>query len=148
MELSSPTQDGPATATRRKSGRVSKKPETFGAPTKRKRNENTGDDVEVEDASDAESDDEPESEPDEEELKEKRRRAKKANATTTKAPAKKKAKAVNGTAVNLAIRPAKSAPKRRKPQQATADDAESVGGLYGLSSRLHLVRIAANTLHS
>jgi cohesin complex subunit SA-1/2 len=131
MELSSPIADAPSTATRRKSGRVSKKPETFGAPVKRKRNEAGGDDdVDDDDASDAESSGESESEPDEEEMKERRRRARKSNAAKPKAPAKKKAKAVNGEALSLAIRPAKSAPKRRKQRQAITD-AETAGGLYG-----------------
>jgi cohesin complex subunit SA-1/2 len=130
MVLSSPAADAPSKATRRKSGRVSKKPDTFGASAKRKRND-TGDDVDVDDASDAESSEESEGEPDEEEPKEQRKRAKKATAAKPKAPAKKKAKAVNGEAVSLAIRPAKSAPRRRKPQAAMATDAETTGGLYG-----------------
>ena len=134
MEVSSPAAaDAPSTSARRKSGRVTKKPEQFGTTTKRKRNENGGDDMEGDDASDADSSEDEDGEPDEEEMKEKRKRARTSNAAKTKAPAKKKAKAVNGAPVSLAIRPAKSAPKRRKPQQATAADAEGVGGLYGKS---------------
>jgi cohesin complex subunit SA-1/2 len=136
MEVSSPAAEmatSTSTATRRKSDRVSKAPEVFGAFSKRKRNDINGDDVDGEDASDASSDDD--EEPDPEELKEKRRRAR--AAPKAKAPAKKKAKSVsiNGDAVSLPIRPTKSAPKsapkRRKPQQATAADAENAGGLYG-----------------
>ena len=132
MEVSSPAAaDAPSASTRRKSGRVTKKPEQYGATTKRKRNETNGDDVDGDDASDADSSEDEDGEPDEEEMKEKRKRARTSNAAKPKAPAKKKAKAVNGEPVSLAIRPAKSAPKRRKPQQATAADAENVGGLYG-----------------
>jgi cohesin complex subunit SA-1/2 len=137
MEVSSPTAaDAPSTSTRRKSGRVSKKPEHFGATSKRKRNEAGEDDVEGDDASDATDSEEDDEEPDEEEAKEKRKRARKLGAAKAKAPAKKKAKAVNGEAVSLAIRPAKSAPKRRKPQLATAVDAETAGGFYGMHSIL------------
>ena len=56
MEVSSPAAaDAPSTSARRKSGRVTKKPEQFGTTTKRKRNENGGDDMEGDDASDADS---------------------------------------------------------------------------------------------
>jgi cohesin complex subunit SA-1/2 len=135
MEVSSPAAtDAPSTSNRRKSGRVSKKPDHFGASSKRKRNEAGGEDGAGDDASDATSSDEDEEEPDEEEVKEKRKRVKQTNAAKSKAPAKKKAKAVNGEAVSLAIRPAKSAPKRRKPQQATVMDAETAGGFYGMTS--------------
>jgi len=132
MEISSPTAaDAPSTSTRRKSGRVTKKPEQYGATTKRKRNATNDDDVDGDDASDGDSSGDDEDEADQEEVKEKRKRARASNAAKSKVPAKKKAKAINGEPMSLAIRPAKSAPKRRKPQQAAAADAEAVGGLYG-----------------
>ncbi|KIW03861.1 uncharacterized protein PV09_05158 [Verruconis gallopava] len=130
MDSASPAPDATTTGGRRKSGRVTKKPETFGAPAKRKRSDAAVDDAEGNDASDAESSEESDGELDEEEMREKRRRARKGHSAKSKAPAKKKAKAVNGEAVNLAFRPAKSASKRRKPLPATRAEAESAGGLY------------------
>jgi cohesin complex subunit SA-1/2 len=142
MEVSSPTaEDAPSKSTRRKSGRVVKAPEVLGATSKRKRAETNGGNDEGDDASDAEDSEDDEAEPDEEELKEKRKRVRTSTATKSKAPAKKKAKSVDGEPVSLAIRPAKSAPKRapakRKPAQATVADAESAGGLYGKSIYLY-----------
>jgi cohesin complex subunit SA-1/2 len=133
MDLSSPANDAQSTATRRKSGRVVKQPETLAASsTKRKRPtpENEDAEGEDEDASEGEEDSD-ESEPDEEELRERRKRTKKQS--NAKKPVPKKAKQANGEPVRLAIRPA--APKKArkaKPQHKVAD-AESVGGLYGMS---------------
>lgn len=136
MEVSSPAaEDAPSASTRRKSGRVVKAPEILGATSKRKRAETNGDDDDGDEASDVADSEDEEAEPDEEELKEKRRRVRTSGAGKPRAPAKKKAKSVNGDPVSLAIRPAKSAPKRapakRKPAQATVVDAENAGGLYG-----------------
>ncbi|KAE8846235.1 hypothetical protein CFE70_003295 [Pyrenophora teres f. teres 0-1] len=132
--------DGVASsAARRKSGRVSKKPDRF-APgasptgsTKRKRggdNEN-GDDA-TDPSSEEESEQSSEDEPDEEELKE-RRRKKKARAPARK-PASKKAK-TNGESVSLAIRPASNAIKKlsKRPRKAPIRKStlpEETEGLY------------------
>lgn len=134
MEASSP--DGEARgATRRKSGRVVRRPDTLipSSATKRKRGEDESDDSEMEHASEADIEEPEEDEPDEEELKERKRRAKKAK---TSKPAAKKAKStVNGQAVkSLAIRPATGAAKGKKKAEAQQNAAaEAAGGLYGAS---------------
>lgn len=133
MEASSP--DGESRrATRRKSGRVVRKPDTLisSSATKRKRSEDESDDVEMEDASEADIEEPDEDEPDEEELKERKRRTKKAK---TSKPATKRAKSnVNGQAVrSLAIRPAAGAAKGKKKVKAQQNAAaEAAGGLYGM----------------
>ncbi|KAF2995718.1 hypothetical protein E8E13_004373 [Curvularia kusanoi] len=102
---------------RRKSGRVTKKPEKFApAASKRKRGDDHDSGVDAEEASSDEDDESTESEPDEEELKERRRKSK------GKAPAKrsapKKAR-TNGKSVTLAMRPAGGASKRpSRPRKA------------------------------
>ncbi|PSN65913.1 STAG-domain-containing protein [Corynespora cassiicola Philippines] len=129
-----------SSAPRRKSGRVSKKPEPFvpapspAASAKRKRAA-----VENEDGSDGgeqSSEDDPEEssegEPDEEELREKRRK-KKGKAPARK-PAPKKPK-TNGETVSLAIRPATNATaKPKKPRKApirVSAITKEADGLYG-----------------
>jgi len=133
--------DGVASsAARRKSGRVSKKPDRFApiasptSSTKRKRggDNEDGDDA-TEPSSEEESEQSSEDEPDEEELKE-RRRKKKTRAPARK-PASKKAK-TNGESVNLAIRPASNATKKlakrpRKPLIRKSTLPNETEGLYG-----------------
>lgn len=143
--------DSPQASNRRKSGRVSRKPEflsqSYGAKRKRgtARDEDEEDDADEHDASESEeiSDDEP----DEEELREKRRAARKASAkkapssTQTKktksqaAHAAKRPKvAGNGVPSQLAIRPAVngkksvSRPRKVKPRPSLA---AGQSGLYG-----------------
>lgn len=129
-----------SSAPRRRSGRVTKKPEQFHPETspagsaKRKRSEENDTDTERDEPT---SEDEPsqssEGEPDEEELRERRRTKKRAPAA--KKPPQKKPK-TNGEIVGLAIRPATNAPKKpKKPRKAPirksaiVEDAD--GGLYG-----------------
>lgn len=155
MEPSSPDVDAqtraPAenTTSRRKSGRVTKKPETIystaptPATTKRKR----GADEDVDDEDNAHDDDEDEededdsseSEPDDEEVRDKQRKKKrqaaaKAKSTPQKKPAAKKSRP-NGDTLSLAIRPATKAKKARKPRPSKVAAAEEVGGLYGMRAR-------------
>ena len=136
MEISSPGSDTQTGATRRKSGRVVRKPEFLAAssPTgsaKRKRTEQDEEDVGMGgDTSEEEVDDESEGEPDEEEVREKKR-AKKGKKAARK-PAPKKSK-TNGETVSLAIRPAASgkAKKPRKARQLKNAPAKEAEGLYG-----------------
>lgn len=137
MEGSNSDSDAPASTSRRKSGRVVKKPAVLGVSsptgsTKRKRNDVEEDSNDAEEMAPDTSDEDMESsegEPDEEEIREKRRKAKNRKKGQVKPPVKK-AKP-NGQTVNLAMRPA---PKRaRKPKKAKAlegADAEDAGGLY------------------
>ncbi|KAF2466081.1 STAG-domain-containing protein [Lindgomyces ingoldianus] len=138
--MSSEAVDITSSVPRRKSGRVSKKPEPFvpasspAGSAKRKRNVATdgdGDGDVAEQASEEEQTESSEGEPDEEELRERRR--KKKTKPAPKRPASKKPK-TNGESISLAIRPAASNPQRpRKPRKgpirksAIAEDAE---GLY------------------
>jgi cohesin complex subunit SA-1/2 len=139
VDPSSPVDEVASSAARRKSGRVSKKPDRF-APvaspngsTKRKRGDDNDSGVDADEPpSEDESEQSSEGEPDEEELRE-RRRKKKSKAPARK-PAPKKAK-TNGETVNLAIRPANAAKKiakrpRKAPVRKSALPAD-VGGLYG-----------------
>lgn len=155
-----PDIDAPAqSSSKRRSGRVSRKPDTFAAPpsssSKRKRDElddqvnlidQAGDDDEDDDDEDDEDDEsETEGEPDEEELREKRARARKTNqgpatkTTTKRTPAAKptakptaKRSKPNGHSVSLPVRgQAKATSKKAKA--ANQDDAEKAGGLYGQS---------------
>jgi cohesin complex subunit SA-1/2 len=133
-----------ASSSRRRSGRVSKKPEKFAAssPTdsaKRKRGDNDDSGVEADQASsDEEEEDSSEGEPDEEELRERQRKRK--GKTPAKRPAAKKPK-TNGATMSLAIRPATSAPKKiaKRPRKAairkSAVSAEEPAGLYGMQPR-------------
>lgn len=150
MDSSAPDGDPES---RRRSGRVVRKPDLFSqehheggshknGSTKRKRISNTtaagdGENDEDEDK-DGESEDDDdgdnsEEEPDEEELKAKRR-AKRAKASTAK-PATKRAKTTTGTSTTLAIRSAnvqsKSAAKGSKTQKARARPSQAhQEGLY------------------
>lgn len=122
---------------KRRSGRVSRKPDIFKhtSPynnTKRKRSDaedDEQDDAEGDDANSSASsdqDEEEEDEPAEEERKDKARKARSA----PKKPAAKKAKAT-GSVVNIPIR--STAGKARRPKKAKALDteaAEDAGGLY------------------
>ena len=135
MEISSPDPDTQTGATRRKSGRVVKKPEFLAAssPTgsaKRKRTKQDEGDVDIGDDTEEEVDDESEGEPDEEEVREKKR-AKKGKKAARK-PAPKKSK-TNGETVSLAIRPAAGgkAKKPRKARPLKNAAAEEAEGLYG-----------------
>ncbi|KAL1626193.1 cohesin complex subunit [Diplodia seriata] len=156
MEPSSPDADAQQTrsspadnndtsaATRRKSGRVTRKPETIysSAPTpatKRKRgadrDADASDDDNPEDEDDEDEDESSEGEADDEELRDKRRKKKrqsaaKAKSTPQRKPATKKSKP-NGDTMSLAIRPATKAKKPRKPRPSKVAAAEEVGGLYG-----------------
>lgn len=122
---------------RRKSGRVTKKPEKFApAAAKRKRGDDHDSGVDAEEASSDEDDESTEGEPDEEELRERRRKSK------GKAPAKrsapKKAR-TNGKSVTLAMRPAGGASKRpSRPRKAPVRKSILAGnettGLYGKQS--------------
>lgn len=127
-----------SSAPRRKSGRVSRKPEHFipasspAGSAKRKRSDEPDEDAgTVDTQSEEEEDESSEGEPDEEELKERRKRIKKKAKAAPRKPAPKKPK-TNGEPVTLAIRPAtaKPRPKKRAParKSAVAEDAE---GLYG-----------------
>lgn len=130
-----------STATRRKSGRVSKKPDRFApdahstSTTKRKRGTDNDSGVEASETSDPESDPTSDDEPDEEEIRERRRKRK--TKGTARKPAAKKPK-TNGDSVSLAIRPAANATRKiaKRPRKAPvrkstlADDTE---GLYGTS---------------
>ena len=138
--LPSEAPDVASSAARRKSGRVSKKPEKF-APTasptnstKRKRGGNDDSGVDADDASTSSEEDSSEGEPDEEELRE-RRRKRKSNGPA-KRPAPKKAK-TNGKNVSLAMRPAGGAPKAKRPRKVLVRKSmlpeEETEGLYGRS---------------
>jgi len=132
MEASLPDGESQG-ATRRRSGRVVRKPATAitSSASKRKRGEVEDDDVEMEDASEGDSEAPDEEEPDEEEVKEQKRRAKKPK--TSKSAAKKAKSSVNGQAMtSLAIRPAGGATKGKKKGKAQQNaSAEASGGLYG-----------------
>ena len=136
MEASSPPVEVDSTAaTRRKSGRVSKKPDAYSpnAATKRKRAGalDGAEDGDAGDASEPESESS-EGEPDEEELRESKKRARKQKSS---ARPQKKPK-VNGETVRLPVRPAGKTkrPKKAKPLK-DAKAAEEAGGLYGMRTR-------------
>jgi cohesin complex subunit SA-1/2 len=138
---SSQTAEIHSSAPRRKSGRVSRKPEQFApgaSPVsngKRKRTAETNGDVNVDEPSaDEEEVESSEGEPDEEELRE-RRRKKKSNPKArvpAKKPAAKKPK-TNGESVTLAMRPAatKSKRPRKAPVRKSVLVDENAAGLYG-----------------
>ncbi|KAK0664304.1 Cohesin subunit psc3 [Lasiodiplodia hormozganensis] len=142
---SSPADNTETTATtRRKSGRVTRKPETIYSSaatpaTKRKRGADrqadASDDDDPEDDDEDDEDESSESDADDEELRDKRRKKKrqsaaKAKATPQRKPAAKKSKP-NGDTLSLAIRPAAKTKKPRKPRPSKVAAAEEVGGLYG-----------------
>ena len=132
-------------AARRRSGRVSKKPEKFapasspsGSAKRKRGNENDSgvDTDEAEDEEDAEESSE--GEPDDEEVKA-RQRKRKTNAAARK-PATKKPK-TNGESVSLAIRPAANAAKKvaKRPRKAPIRKSALPGEtdvLYGKHYRL------------
>jgi cohesin complex subunit SA-1/2 len=137
--MDSPTSNAssPAPAERRRSGRVTKKPQHLGdhlgVPAKRKRGAHEDvddDDVEMRDEDSDEDDEDDEGELDDEEVESRTRRTRKA--TSGKSRAIKKPKQ-NGEGVNLAIRSASGA-KSSKPRAKRAvrfSEAEAAGGLYG-----------------
>lgn len=131
--------DATSSNSRRKSGRVTKKPEKFTpgtSPTgtaKRKRGDDNDSGVDADGVTSEEEDESSEGEPDEEELRERRLKSK------GKAPAKrhaqKKAK-TNGKSVTLAMRPATGAPKkssklRKAPIRKSILAGDETEGLYG-----------------
>ncbi|KAF2873572.1 hypothetical protein BDV95DRAFT_489918 [Massariosphaeria phaeospora] len=126
-------------APRRKSGRVSKKPEHFvpasspAGSAKRKRADANDSDADTDASPSEEEQASSEGEPDEEELREQRRKnkGKAKGKSAARKPAPKKPK-TNGQTLDLAIRPAASKPKKyRKPtvrKSALGDD--EADGLY------------------
>lgn len=146
----SETGDVTSSSARRKSGRVTKKPEKFTPGTspngaaKRKRGDENDSGVDADETSSEEEDDEStEGEPDEEELRERRRKSK--GKAAAKRPAQKKAK-TNGKSVTLAMRPATGASKkpsrpRKAPIRKSVLAGDEAGGLYGrLMSRESTIR--------
>lgn len=149
-------QSSPA-SDRRKSGRVSKKPELFSqeykdAGSKRKRADGDDDD-DVEDVSASESDDATD-EPDEEELREKRRAARKSSAKNQSsargkpksrpAHSAKKQRVGNGVRGQLALRPAangKRTVSRPKKTKARPSLVAGETGLFGTCLLSSLVLI-------
>lgn len=135
--MSSP--DTTASATRRRSGRVTRRPKFAPEPspalsTKRKRRDEDGpeEDDDAPSGEEEESDDS-QGEPDPEELKEQRRKKKQSRPAGKKPPQKKPK--TNGE-VNLAIRPAKTASKKAgRPRKAALRKSalvdEDADGLYG-----------------
>ena len=153
------------TTDRRKSGRVTRKPEMLsqsqgdatagGAKRKRGTNgeevEDADEDEEQDDASESEDDDE---EPDEEEFREKKRAARKKTTTKASGTPKTKAKsrapkkpkvAGNGIAGRLALRPAANG-KVSRPRKPKARPSLAAGehGLYGRD--IHQVSIPVYSL--
>lgn len=130
-----------SSAPRRRSGRVTKKPEKFAPETspagssKRKRRDRNDSDNDGDDStSENEESESSEGEPDEEEMRE--RRKKKKTVPAGKKPPQKKPK-TNGEVVNLAIRPAtnpkkKSSKPRKAPIRKSALVEEDAEGLYGM----------------
>ena len=136
----SPVNDVASSAARRKSGRVSKRPERF-APgaspagsAKRKRGDDNDSGVDADGASsDEPSEESSEGEPDEEEVRERQRKRK--SKTAARKPATKKPK-TNGASVNLAIRPAANGTKKiaKRPRKAAVRKSTlpaDTEGLYG-----------------
>lgn len=150
-ELSEPEVDIEApgeTSTKRRSGRVSRKPNIYTAtPQSSKRKRDTEDDAHNDDAENdnADEDDEEEEEedsptesegePDEEEMREKAKARRKAKAPAAKKPAAKKTK-TNGTAVTMPLRTATKG-RRKKATAPNDEDAEQAGGLYGEFNGTH-----------
>ncbi|PSK44212.1 hypothetical protein B9Z65_192 [Elsinoe australis] len=155
--MSSPppgTEEELTSTNKRRSGRVSKKPEYLvpeSASTKRKRDAPNDDDESNDIADDSEEDDELEEdddEPAEEELRERRARKPK---SAPKRPAAKKPK-TNGTSVQIPIR--STASKARRPSKKTkagaVPNAEEVGGLYAevFSGSKQMEEIASDWMQS
>ncbi|KAF2678498.1 STAG-domain-containing protein [Lentithecium fluviatile CBS 122367] len=131
--------DTTSSATRRRSGRVTKRPEKFAPESspalsaKRKRRDGNESDIDSDaPLSDDEQSESSQGEPDEEEVRARRR--KKKSGPGAKKPPQKKPK-TNGEVVNLAIRPAKPAKRKNaKPRKALARKSalvdEDADGLY------------------
>ena len=123
-----------ATENKRRSGRVTRKPEAFApqpaSSVKRKRSQvqDGQDDVEDEIDEGSDSEEQDEEEPGDEELRDQKSR--KTKGTPAK-PAQKKSK-TNGAAVNLPIRSTAAKARRPKKKAKAMDmtDAEEAGGLY------------------
>ena len=131
--------DATSSSSRRKSGRVTKKPEKFTpgtSPTgtsKRKRGDDNDSGVDADEPTSEDEDESTEGEPDEEELRERRRKNK--SKVPAKRPAPKKPK-TNGKSVTLAMRPATSASKkssrpRKAPVRKSILAEDETEGLYG-----------------
>ncbi|KAL5115509.1 cohesin complex subunit [Pleosporales sp. CAS-2024a] len=130
---------GASSAHRRRSGRVTRKPEKLAsAPspaesTKRKRHDNDDSGVEADEPSSEEQSESSEDEPDEEELRDRRRKRK--GKAATKRPAPKKPK-TNGAPISLAMRPAAGVSRKltKRPRKAairkSAVSDEEPEGLY------------------
>ncbi|KAF2851436.1 STAG-domain-containing protein [Plenodomus tracheiphilus IPT5] len=127
-----------APSTRRKSGRVSKKPEKFtpgaspAGSAKRKRGDDEDSGLDADAPSSGEELESSEGEPDEEEFRERQR--KKKSRPAAKKPAPKKPR-TNGESVSLAIRPASTAAKKvskrsRKAPVRKSMLPEQIEGLY------------------
>ncbi|KAF2138652.1 uncharacterized protein K452DRAFT_352830 [Aplosporella prunicola CBS 121167] len=154
---SSPAPDDAPRTTRRKSGRVTRKPETIytssatatgGAKRKRGAEPDDNADEGASDDDDESDDESTEGEPDEEELRERRRRRRQQQRKTPqKKPAAKKSK-TNGEALSLAIRPAAKSKKARKPRPSKIAAAEDQGGLYAevFAGEEDLAEVAARWL--
>lgn len=140
-DLSEPEVDANAPqspANKRRSGRVSRKPDLFTATpagsTKRKRTDvdeeagPNGDPAEEDDDDDSET----EGEPDEEEMRERRARARKTKSAPARKPAAKRSKP-NGNSVALPVRAQPKVGKKRA-RALDEDEAEKAGGLYGQSN--------------
>lgn len=132
--LSEPDVDATETANKRRSGRVTRKPDLFTAAGGAKRKRDAVDDREAHEDGEDEVEDEDESdsegEPDEEEMRETKSKARKGKAAPAKKPAAKRSK-THGTAT-LSVRADQA--KTRKPKKAKALDeaaAEEAGGLFG-----------------
>jgi cohesin complex subunit SA-1/2 len=137
--MDSPTSNAssPAPAERRRSGRVTKKPQhlgdQLGVPAKRKRTADEdldGEDVEMQDDEEDEDDESDEEDPEDEDAGARRRRPRKSTSGNSRAIKKPKQ---NGEGVNLAIRSA-SATKSSKPRGKRAvrfSAVQAADGLYG-----------------
>lgn len=152
--LASEVNDVASSTARRKSGRVSKRPEKFApgaSPTgsaKRKRGNDDDSGVEADATSSQEESESSESEPDDEELRE-RQRKKKGKAATRK-PAPKKTK-INGESISLAMRPASNEARKvsKRPRKAPIRKStlpEDTEGLYGEHSRSCWIAYLADVL--
>jgi cohesin complex subunit SA-1/2 len=122
--------EGASSAARRRSGRVTRKPDS----AKRKRGDNADSGAEDNEASSDEQSESSEGEPDEEELRERKKKRK--GKTAAKSRATKKPK-TNGATVSLAMRPATTSRKlAKRPRKAairkSAIAAEEPEGLYGM----------------
>lgn len=146
-ELSEPELESGApdeTNKKRRSGRVSRKPNLFtGTPvssSKRKRNEAEdevmadGEDEEGEEDGD-EDESESEGEPDEEEMREKKAKARRTKNAPVKKPAAKRTK-TNGSAAPAATKVLTKA-RRKKAKALDEEEAEQAGGLYGMSATIN-----------